>query len=264
MPHWRRRGTSHRPHFASGRCAWLIPCTLVAACTGCQSPISPRVGTPFDPAAPARYTLQPGDTILVRYPSDSTLDQEVIIRTDGQISLPYVNDVQAALRSPSELAVELNERYETILKKPDVTVIVKEESGRRVYIGGEVQTPGEFELRPNQTLLQAIIAAGGLRTEAERREVMVLRACAGAGIHVLQVDVDRILAGAEPDVRLEPLDIVHAPRSTIAQVGDFVDQYINRMVPRMFSATFLYELHNEPIKTSGNSATFPVEVIRRR
>ncbi|NOT00364.1 MAG: polysaccharide export protein [Phycisphaerales bacterium] len=258
------RLTADRLRSIGGRFSVLISCVLPAVLSGCQTPPSPRGGTPFDPAAAVRYTLQPGDTILVRYPSDTTLDQEVIIRTDGQISLPYVNDVQAALRSPTELSAELNERYAAILKKPDVTVIVQEESGRRIYLGGEVQTPGEFELRPNQTLLQALFVAGGLRTEADRREVMVMRACAGDGIHILQVDVDRILAGAEPDVRLEPLDIVHAPRSTIAEIGDWVDMYINRMVPRVFSATFLYELHNEPIKTSGNSATFPIEVVRRR
>lgn len=231
---------------------------------GCQAPQPSLAGTPFDPALPSKYVLYPGDSLLVRHASDSELDQEVLIRTDGKISLLHVGDVQAALKSPEELTEELNERYADVLARPDAAVIVLKEAGRRIYMGGEIQAPGAMVLHPNQTLVQAIFEGGGLTAEAHRQGVLVMRACPGAGVHVLRANVDRILASDHPDVRLQPLDIIYAPETVIAKVGRFVEQYINRVVPRPFSFPFSYELHEQPLRLSDNQASFPVEITRRQ
>ncbi len=246
------------------RFAWVVPVVLamLAGCTA--TPRVSLVGTVFDPDQPADYLLYPGDRLSIRYPSDSTLDQEVTIRADGKISLAYVGDVQAAIRSPSELTAELNALYADVLKSPTVTVIVEEESGRHVYLGGEIESPGAVLLHPNETLVQAVFHARGLTVRGRSDAVLLMRACPGHGVHVLNVDIDRILAGADRDVRLQPLDIVYVPTTTIAQVGDFVDQYINRVIPRPFSALFTYELHSQPIEVADNQSTFPIEITRRR
>jgi polysaccharide export outer membrane protein len=222
------------------------------------------LGTPFDPQTRPDYLLQPGDKLQIRYASDPNLDQEVLVRSDGKISLPHVGDIQAAPMHPADLSDLLNERYAGVMTRPDITVIVAEESGRRVYMGGEVRRPGSMPLHPNETLAQAVFDAGGFTNSAHTKQVVVIRGAPSEKVHVLEADLDRILAGADPDVLLQPLDIVHVPMSPIAKIGLFVDQYINALVPRSVSVPLLYELHNQPLEISGNQSTFPVEITRSR
>jgi len=255
-----RRGyLAHRSELA-----WVgtLALSMLAGCAA--APRASLVGTVFDPDQPAKYVLYPGDRLSIRYPSDSTLDQEVTIRADGKVSLAYVGDVLAALKSPAELTGELNALYADVLKSPTVTVIVEEESGRHVYLGGEIQSPGAVLLHPNETLVQAVFHARGMTVRGRSDSVLLMRACPGDGVHLLHVNVDRILAGEDRDVRLQPLDIVYVPQTRIAKVGDFVDQYINRVIPRPFSALFTYELHTQPLRVSDNQSAFPVEITRRR
>jgi len=254
--------------------AGLVALCLLAA-GGCQAP-GPRVqryeadplgelaGSPFDPSVPARYVLCPADELLIRFPTDTTLDQEVRIRSDGRIALPYIDSVLAAQRSPEELAADLTERYAGVLKRGSVVVIVKEETGRRVFLGGEVRTPGALSLQGGRTLTQALFEAGGLTEHGRADQVLVVRVRPDDGTYVLRADVDAILAGREPDVRLEPSDLVYVPETTITKVNRFVEQYINRMIPTPISFPFTTELHAEPVRVVGNSSSNipPVTISR--
>ncbi len=232
---------------------------------GCASPRGGSLeGTAFDPLKPAKYVLQPGDALRILYPSDSSLEVETTIRADGRIALPYIGEVEAARLAPSELTADLNARYASILKRPDVVVLVEKETGRRVYLGGELKNQGSLALYPNETLLQAVFDAGGFTPEAKPGGVLVMRAVPGEGVHILRADVSRILAGVDRDVILHPMDIVYVPRSTIAKVGQFVDQYVNNLIPRPFQFLFTYELHVQPLRISDNQTSFPVNLSRRR
>lgn len=163
------------------------------------------------------------------------------------------------------MAAELNESYQKLLKEPAVTVIVEEEAGRLFYIGGEVRKPGSFQLHANQTLVQALYEASGRTLDAHQRQVLVMRAQPGEGVFVLKADVKTILEGKEPDVRLEPLDIVHVPASNIARVGRWVEQYINSVIPRPFSFPFTTELATQPIRVVDNQSSItPVQINRSR
>ncbi len=227
--------------------------TFVATQYGCHRPVQ-LAGTPFDPDRVVEYKLYPGDLLDVRYPSDSTLDQSVRVRSDGIISLPYTGAVQAAGRSPEDVQAELNERVSEFLKTPNVTVIVSEESGRRFFVGGEVQRPGSFELRPNVTLVQALNEAGGLSLAGNPHEVLVLRYQDGVRPHLLMVDVPRILAGKDADVMLDPYDVIHATPTDIALVGRFVDQYINAIIPRAASFPFQTNVNAQNVRVSDNQS----------
>lgn len=254
----------------SSRASWLA-CLLacaIAACAGCSQPTCqvtfvPIADSPFAPEKTAQYVLYPGDLLMFRFPSDPTLDQEVRIRSDGKISLPHVGDIVAAQRSPEELAKDLSKRYEGVIKKPEVTVIVAEETGRRVYLGGQVRSPGAFPLRGDQTLAQAIFEAGGMTGTAHAGDILILRSRPGEGVYVLKVDLERILAGNDVDVRLEPQDVVHVPETAIARVDRFVEQYINGLIPRAASFSFTTELKTQPVRVTGqNNAQFPVQITR--
>lgn len=233
--------------------------------SGCQGPEASisLTGTPFDPLRPAQYVFYPGDLLSVSFPTESKLDQEVRIRSDGMISLPYVGDVPAAQCTPAALTSTLNEQYQKVLKEPAVTVKVVEEAGRLFYIGGEIRKPGSFQLRANQTLVQALYEASGRTLDAHQRQVLVMRSQPGAGVYVLKADVKTILEGKEADVRLEPLDIIHVPASDIARVGRFVEQYINSVIPRAFSFPFTTELATQPIRVVDNQGSVnPVQINR--
>lgn len=243
----------------------ILGFSAVVAVLGCHKPAAPisLEGTPFDPAVPTPYVLYPGDQILIRYPSDSTLDQEVRIRSDGKIALPYVGEVQAAGRSPEELVAELNTRYHDVLKKPDVTVIVVEETGRVVYVGGQVRAPGSLALRPNQTLLQALYESGGLTPQAEPTEIVLLRPTVDQGLFVIRTDASKIQSGEQPDIALRPWDIVHVPESRIANLNRWVEQYISGMIPRPTVFNFTTELATQPIRILDNGSSFaPVQISR--
>lgn len=211
-------------------------------------------GTIFDPDRPVEYRLYPGDKLRVLYPRDSSLDQDVTIRTDGMISLPYAGEVRAAGRTPEELQVELSERSSEVLKEPNITVMVVEEAGRRFFVGGEVMNPGSYALRPNETLIQALNEAGGLRATSEASQVLVLRYRDGYRPEVLTANVEQILAGLEADVRLDPYDVIHALPSRIARMGQWVNLHINALIPHPVSFPFNTTLNAQRVKVS-DSAT---------
>jgi protein involved in polysaccharide export with SLBB domain len=248
---------------------------LVVTTAGCQAPqphVARRdtplaetlVGSPFDPNLPPRYVLCPADKLLVRFPDEASLNQEARIRSDGMITLPYVGDVPAAQRSPAELTAELTQRYQDVLKSVVLAVIVTEEAGRRVYLGGEVRTPGALPLYGEQTLARTLLEAGGVTSHGRSDQVLVLRVRRGDATYVLSASLDRILAGTEPDVRLEPFDIVYVPETAITRINRFVEQYINRMIPTQVSFPFTTELHTQPLHViSNNPATTPAVSITR-
>ena len=258
------------PRLGFAACVGLL-LTLVAGChqpgarveVAASQPAGELVGTPFDPGAEAKYELYPGDKLMIRYPTDPTLDQEVRIRSDGFISLAYVGDVQAARLSPADLARELNTRYTGVLKKADVTVIVLDEAGRRIYLGGQVRAPGALPLHANQSLTQAIFEAGGVTMQARTDEVIVIRRGSEA-TYVLKANLGRILAGAEPDVRLAPFDVIHVPETAITRVDQFVDQYFNSLIPRAVVFSFDTELKKQPVRVISNQQNTPAVSITRQ
>jgi len=264
FPETRRK---HLPAGVAAVCILLLPSAChkprLAVTQTESTPPEALVDTPFDPTVPVPYVLYPGDRLLVRFPTDSTFDQELRIRSDGMITLPYAGDVEAARRPPTELATELNERYAGVLNDPQIAVIVLEEEGRRVYVGGQVQVPGALALRPNSTLVQALYESGGATSEANVEQVIVLRNRPGEGTYVLAANLKRILAGQDPDVRLHPFDIVHVPETIIAQVDRFVQQYVNMIIPQAVAFPFTTEIHNEPVRVIGTQSGFtPVEITR--
>jgi protein involved in polysaccharide export with SLBB domain len=218
--------------------------------------------SPFDPGQPPRYVMYPGDMLLVRFPSDPELDTQARIRSDGMISIPHVGDIVAAGREPMELARELEARMEGVLKRQVVSVIVTEELGRRVYIGGDVRRPGGLQLAPNQTLSQALFEAGGLPGTAAPECILVLRQRPEAS-YVLKADLNRILEGTAPDVRLEPFDVVFVPETIITKIDRFVEQYVNSLIPRSVAFPFTTELRSAPVRViDGNQSAFPVTIRR--
>ena len=179
------------------------------------------------------YVLQVGDELSIKFYTNPELNEDVKIRPDGMISLQLVDDVQASDLTPAQLDAELTRRYTGELADPQVSVIVKETGGQRIYVAGEVGKQGALPLLGGMTLYQALQDAGGFTETAHRKQVILIRK-GPDGVPVGRaIDVRPIEDGVDPalDLPLRPLDIVFVPRSKIADVDLWVKQYIRDTLP---------------------------------
>jgi protein involved in polysaccharide export with SLBB domain len=216
--------------------ACLLPILALAACTAQPVPgVRPAMLQATAPPSIENYLLVPGDLVAVKFYNNPEFNEDVIVRPDGKISLQLIGDVSAAGLSPEALGAQLTERYAKELAKPRVSVIVRQLGAPPVYVGGEVGHPGVVPLVTGMTLFQAIQAAGGLSVTAHRKQVILIRKGTDGRRAGYSIDVRPIASGAHPedDVSLGAYDIVFVPTSTIANVDIFVDQYVNRLIPRV-------------------------------
>ena len=233
-----------------GRIGWnnsavakAMAIALVAATgTGCtaamyqvkaeQAPMEIRVKA-APRKLPGPYQIQVDDLLTIRFYRNPELDQDVRVRPDGKISLPYVDDVLASGRTPDGLDATLTKAYTGELATPDVTVIVVEFGAQKVYVGGSVSSEGQVDLRGEMTMAQAIKAAGGFDRTARRDQVVLMRRDGGGNVKAWAVDFRQIDNGKHPelDIMLQPFDIIHVPQSAIANVNLWIDQYIRENLP---------------------------------
>ncbi|MGH7016531.1 MAG: polysaccharide biosynthesis/export family protein [Caulobacteraceae bacterium] len=207
----------------------------------------PRAAQPFpnlgyaqwsndDPA----YRFYPGDEIAVSFPTAPELDQSVQVAPDGRISLPLIAPVMAAERTVVDVERALDEAYASQLLDPEVSVSVKQAAALQVFVGGQVGKPGVYEFSGDMDALRAIIEAGGFTTGARRNQVIIIRRGTGGAPMARMVDLKRALSG-DPRADLVPLrrfDIVYVPRTTISDLGVFVQQYFRDLLPGSFGLTY--------------------------
>ncbi len=183
----------------------------------------------------APYLVQVGDVLGVRLYSAPELNEDITVRPDGRVTTTLAQSVQAAGRSPDEIGGELRQSYARELRDPRLTVEVKQASPTRIYVAGEVASPGEFTTPggPPLTLLQAVARAGGVRTTGDDSHVFILRHAAGNVPVVLATDYRGAMSGTDPaaDVTLAPFDVVYVPRTGINQVYIWFNQHIQQFVP---------------------------------
>jgi polysaccharide export outer membrane protein len=178
------------------------------------------------------YRLRPGDKIAIKFFYHPELDEAVMIGPDGKISLTLVDEVLAAGLTASQLDEVLTKEYEKYLENFSINVIVREYSGLRVYVSGEVGAGGFLSLRGNMTVLQAIFAKGGFQRTAKPENVILVRKGAGNKPVAMLIDLQPVLSGEqlENDIYLMPSDIVYVPKNWISKAGDFVDMYLRRVL----------------------------------
>ncbi len=123
----------------------------------------------------ANYVIGAQDVLDVSVWKEQDISRVVPVRPDGKISLPLLNDVQAAGLTPAQLAAQITESLKKYVTNPQVTVIVTTINSQRVYLLGEVSRPGAFPLLPNMTVLQALSSAGGFTQFAREKNIYVLR-----------------------------------------------------------------------------------------
>jgi polysaccharide biosynthesis/export protein len=161
-----------------------------------------------DPA----YQIGPEDVLDISVWKEPDVSRVVPVRPDGRISLPLINDVQAAGMAPQQLAKTISEKLRKYLNEPQVTVIVTAINSQRVYVVGEVLRAGAFPLIPGMTVLQALSSAGGFTTFADVKKIHVMRLRDGQHVE-LPFNYREVLKGDNPNqnIKLEPGDTVVVP-----------------------------------------------------
>ena len=106
---------------------------------------------------------------------DKDMSADVVVRPDGKISLPLLNDVQAAGLTPDQLRDQLTKAAAKFVEEPNATVVVKEIHSRKVFITGNVAKAGTYPLTGDMTVLQLIAVAGGLLEYADSKNIVVMR-----------------------------------------------------------------------------------------
>ena len=127
------------------------------------------------PVLPKGYVIGPEDVLSIVVWREKELSADVIVRPDGKISIPLLNDVQAAGYTPEQLAEIVEKAVIKYVADSDTTVIVKQINSRKVYVLGEVGKPGAFPLTSEMNVLQLIASVGGLAEFADKKNVMILR-----------------------------------------------------------------------------------------
>lgn len=172
-----------------------------------QSPAPPQSAT-----ADPDYVIGADDLLDISVWKEPDITRRVPVRTDGKISLPLLNDLQAAGLTPMQLQAQITEKLRKFLTEPQVTVTVMATNSRRVYIMGEVGRPGPIVLLSNMTVLQAITTAGGLGQFANSSKIRILRTEGGKQV-VFSFNYKEVLAGKNPDqnIILKPGDSIVVP-----------------------------------------------------
>jgi polysaccharide biosynthesis/export protein len=167
---------------------------------------------PVPATTDSTYVIGPDDVLNIDVWKEQEISRSVPVRPDGKISLPLLNDVQAAGLTPMQLQTSIQERLKKFIADPQVTVIVTQINSRKIFVLGEVARPGAFPMLPHMTVLQAISTAGGFSQFAKESGVYVLRTENGHQT-TLPFNYKDVVRGkrSEQNIELKPGDTIVVP-----------------------------------------------------
>jgi polysaccharide export outer membrane protein len=181
-----------------------------------QSQVTAVEKSAVDDASPL-YVIGPGDSLNVFVWGDSELSTEVVVRPDGLITTPLVEDLQASGKTPTELARSLEEKLSKFVKNPKVTISVTSFVGRyteQVRVVGQAAQPQSLPYRDGMTLLDVIISVGGLTEFAAGNKATIVRKVGGT-TKQFRVRLDDLIRDGDisANTRMMPGDVLIIPES---------------------------------------------------
>jgi polysaccharide export outer membrane protein len=204
-----------RPGRWRQRCAFALICGGLLALAGCASSGGlgvDQVKDELETPASRQYVIGVGDMLSVQLYSDEKLSGRMKVRSDGKISLAFLNDVQAAGKTPVQLAADIETGLTSVILTPRVTVVVEESAPLTISVLGEVSKPGLAILPQHDAgVADALAAAGGLSAFAHKNRIFVVRNTPQpTRIHFTYDDLTRKSgnAGKASQFRLRPGDVV--------------------------------------------------------
>jgi polysaccharide export outer membrane protein len=163
-------------------------------------------------APPADYVIGPDDVLSIVFWQEKDLSAEVVVRPDGRISLPLLNDLRAGGLTPTQLRDRILEQARRYIEEPNATVVVKQVNSRKAFITGQVHKPGGYPLNGPTTVVQLIATAGGLADFANIKSIFVVRSENGRQVSY-PVNYKDILErkNLSGNIELKPGDTVIVP-----------------------------------------------------
>jgi protein involved in polysaccharide export with SLBB domain len=236
---------------------WLTACTgfsvAVFFMLGCSSPASnipeltpERLMAKPTSQAPLEktYKMVPYDLINIRFPYHPESDPKapVSIRPDGQIMLDNVGSIRAAGLTPEELGKEIAAKSSKRLKDPEVIVTIAQFTPRKVYVGGQVKTPGIVQFQGDMTPLQAIFDRGGFTPEAQIDSVVLIRDTGAPEPVIGRINAMQSLEGGVPErISLLTNDVIYVPMSGISSTNQWIKQHLREIMPiELFGLGYLF------------------------
>ena len=192
--------------------AFVLASMPVLAAQGSNQSKDPKPTAEPMPASQAgpSYVIGPQDTLYISVWKEPDLTETLPVRADGMISMPLLNDVQAAGLTPMQLGSALTEKLKKYVSDPRVTIVVTQMNSQRVYVTGEVLHPGAMNLTPNMTVLQALSSAGFTQF-ASTKGIYVLRNENGVE-RKLPVNYKKLIKGeGGQNIALKPGDTIVVP-----------------------------------------------------
>jgi polysaccharide export outer membrane protein len=205
----------------------LVGCAVVLFVGG--HPAAAAQGVPPRPAAmaapsaapassvptvtpPPDYVIGPDDQLSVLFWQTKDMSADVVVRPDGKISLPLLNDIQAAGLTPEQLRLNIGSQAKRFIQDPDATILVRQINSRKVFITGAVERPGPYPLIGPATVLQLIATAGGLKEYAESRKIVLMRNEGGRRVSY-KFNYREVIEqkNIKQDIQLTPGDMVLVP-----------------------------------------------------
>ena len=165
---------------------------------------APAIDTPAD------FIIGPEDVLSIVFWRDKDMSSQVTVRPDGKISLPLLDDVQAAGLKPAELRAHLIELSKRFIGNPSVTVVVNQINSRKVFITGQVVKPGPYVISAPTTVLQLISMAGGLKDFADSKNILIVRREGGKTVSYA-FNYQNLRGHLQQNIELKPGDTVVVP-----------------------------------------------------
>lgn len=193
----------------AARSAAMVLALVVALLVGGAATFAQQAAPP---APPADYVIGPDDILTIVFWREKEMSGDVTVRPDGRISLPLLNDIEAAGLTPEQLRARLTEAADKYIEDPTITVVVKQINSRKVFITGQVAKPGPYPLVGPTTVVQLIAIAGGVLEYADEKNIAVMRTENGRPIsHRFNYDEVKKRKKLQQNILLKPGDTIIVP-----------------------------------------------------
>jgi polysaccharide export outer membrane protein len=177
----------------------------------------------------SEYLIGAGDVLYVSVWENPDLTMDVIVRPDGRISFPLIHELQAEGLTLVQLSAVMKDKLKEFIRVPDVSVSLRQISGAKIIILGEVRNPGRYSLEDHKNLLEAIALAGGFTRDAVTKSVVVIHNGLDKPV-AERIDLNVALRTGKnnlSDIPLRSQDIIFVPSTFISDVSYFMRQFLD-------------------------------------
>jgi polysaccharide export outer membrane protein len=177
------------------------------------SPAAPDTPIPQGVPLPADYVIGADDVLTIFFWREKEMTGDVQVRPDGRISMPLLNDLEAAGLTPEELRVRVTQAAEKFFQEPTVSVVVKQINSRKVYVQGNVAKQGPQALSGPMTVVQMLALAGGISEWADKENIAIVRIQKDGSSIRLRFNYEEVMKGKkmQQNILLKPGDTIIVP-----------------------------------------------------